>query len=194
MNFLAHLHLSYPDQAEMVGNFIGDYVKGSKFKDYPADISRGIQLHRKIDSFTDSHTLQRECKVLFREDFGLYAGIITDMLFDHLLAKNWNKYCEITLVEFTDYAYKSLYSFHSKLPERVQYFLPKMKAIDRLYSYKSIEGLTEAMQLMTKYTSLPDYTEKAITTIESNIDFLEHKFDDFYQELMKYVPEERSRF
>lgn len=191
MNFLAHLHLSYPHKPEMVGNFIGDYVKGRQYNAYPQEISQGIQLHRKIDSFTDRHQLQRDCKALFRKEYALYAGIITDMLFDHLLAKDWSSYSDMRLMAFSDFSYNALYSFYDDLPERVQGFLPKMKASDRLCSYATLNGIIESISLMSRYTSLPEHSLAARSIIESNYSFLEAKFHQFYQELMLYVANER---
>ena len=71
MNYLAHLYLSGDDEAIMVGNFIGDYVKGKSYKNFPADIQKGILLHRQIDFFTDQHLKFREAKKLLNGDYGL---------------------------------------------------------------------------------------------------------------------------
>jgi acyl carrier protein phosphodiesterase len=50
MNFLAHIYLSNNDPKIMVGNFIGDFVKGRNFSDrFEPQIARGIALHRLID-------------------------------------------------------------------------------------------------------------------------------------------------
>ena len=100
MNFLAHIYLSGEDEKLMVGNFIGDYVKGKDYENYPTPIREGILLHRQIDFFTDSHSQFREAKKLLVEEFGLYSGIIIDLLYDHLLAKNWNNYSEQNLRSF----------------------------------------------------------------------------------------------
>ena len=54
MNYLAHIYLSGTDEKTLVGNFIGDFIKGNKYASYPVDIQNGILLHRKIDSFTDA--------------------------------------------------------------------------------------------------------------------------------------------
>ena len=69
MNFLAHLYLSGEDDEVKLGNFIGDYVKGSKYLEYAEKIKKGILLHRKIDSFTDSHPLIKEASEAFRLAF-----------------------------------------------------------------------------------------------------------------------------
>ena len=62
MNFLAHLYLSGNDENIMIGNFIGDHVKGNNFLKYDESIIFGIKLHRMIDAFTDSHPLVEESK------------------------------------------------------------------------------------------------------------------------------------
>ena len=48
MNYLAHIFLSGSNRKVQLGNFVGDAVKGSSYKNYPPDIAKGIQLHRAI--------------------------------------------------------------------------------------------------------------------------------------------------
>ena len=55
MNYLAHLYLSGKNEDILIGNFIADSVKGSKYKNYPTEIQRGVVLHRQIDTHTDAH-------------------------------------------------------------------------------------------------------------------------------------------
>ncbi|HEY3430492.1 MAG TPA: DUF479 domain-containing protein, partial [Cyclobacteriaceae bacterium] len=63
MNFLAHLYLSGTHQKVMVGNFIGDFVKGrNALETFEPEIVKGIELHRGIDEFTDSHPIVTESK------------------------------------------------------------------------------------------------------------------------------------
>lgn len=42
MNYLAHLYLSGNNEDVLIGNFIADSVKGSKYKDYTSKIQQGI--------------------------------------------------------------------------------------------------------------------------------------------------------
>lgn len=191
MNFLAHLHLSYPHRSEMVGNFIGDFVKGRNYLSYPDDISRGIKLHRSIDSFTDTHPIHKKCRKLFADDYRLYSGVIVDMVFDHYLAKGWKEYNELKLKEFSQLSYKILEDHVLTLPERAQGILQKLKKSDRLASYETIEGLSEAISLMSRYTTLPDHTSNAIEIIIENSIYLENQFNIFYRELIKFVFNER---
>lgn len=49
MNYLAHVFLSGPNRKVQLGNFVGDAVKGSSYKNYPPDIAKGIQLHEDVN-------------------------------------------------------------------------------------------------------------------------------------------------
>lgn len=59
MNFLAHLFLGRDTDDLLVGSYLGDFVKGEINGELPTDITRGILLHRHIDSFTDRHPLHK---------------------------------------------------------------------------------------------------------------------------------------
>ena len=81
MNYLAHIYLSGDSDEIMLGNFIGDYVKGNKYLNYPDQVAFGIRLHRRIDLFTDQHPDVRKCIDILRPGYGRYAGIVTDVFF-----------------------------------------------------------------------------------------------------------------
>ena len=57
MNFLSHLYLSGDSEGLILGNFIADGVKGSNLGHFEKEVQRGILLHRKIDTFTDTHPI-----------------------------------------------------------------------------------------------------------------------------------------
>ncbi len=192
MNFLAHQHLSYPYRSEMVGNFMGDYVKGKGYQNYDKEIAQGIILHRHIDTFTDTHAVLKCCKKPFLETYGLYAGVIVDMVFDYLLAKNWHLYCDLTLDVFAEQVYANLFENYKILPHRIQEFLPKMKAAQRLQSYATLSGITEAIRLMSRYTSLPDHTLLFREILMTNEQLLETYFFSFYDEMQHFVNKERT--
>jgi acyl carrier protein phosphodiesterase len=187
MNYLAHLYLSGDDENVITGNFIGDYVKGKNYLKYPGKIREGILLHRQIDSFTDAHPCFKEVKVLLRPDFGLFSGIITDLLYDHLLAANWHSFSEIPLYDFTQNIHEILLFHHAYLPERVQGFLPSLMKSRRLESYASSEGMRRTLEIMSQYTSLPENAPEAMKIAEDNIDFLQKNFDAFINEMIGFV-------
>ncbi|NVK49164.1 MAG: DUF479 domain-containing protein, partial [Cyclobacteriaceae bacterium] len=85
MNFLAHAFLSFGHEKILVGNFIADFVKGKQIEKYEKQIQIGIQLHRAIDLFTDSHPLVKAAQSYLRPKFGHYSSVITDVFFDYFL-------------------------------------------------------------------------------------------------------------
>ena len=51
MNFLAHAYFANGDAHRIVGQFCGDFVRGSDLSAYSSGIQRGIRMHRQIDAF-----------------------------------------------------------------------------------------------------------------------------------------------
>ncbi|BDX07387.1 ACP phosphodiesterase [Planctobacterium marinum] len=88
MNYLAHIHLASITETSLVGNFAGDFVRGSVLSDLPEPIQQGIKIHRKVDSFTDRHDKVRLAKQGFPAKLRRTAGICLDIWFDHLLLLN----------------------------------------------------------------------------------------------------------
>jgi acyl carrier protein phosphodiesterase len=187
MNYLAHLYLSGDDEDVLLGNFIGDYVKGKKYLEFPETIQKGILLHRQIDFFTDANFCFREAKQLLRNDYGLHSGIVIDLFYDHFLAKNWSVYSDSSLRDFAKKAHAILLSRFFYLPKRVQGFLPFLIQHKRLESYATTEGIQKTLEIMGRYTSLPEKSAKAIEILKVNLDFLETNFFCFMNEMFEFV-------
>lgn len=190
MNYLAHLYLSGENEKVIVGNFIGDYVKGNKFLQFPGAIRNGIIMHRYIDTFTDKHPCVREAKQPLLQDYGLYAGIVIDLFYDHFLALNWRNYSHLSLREFSKYVHAVLLSHFVYLPARVQNFLPSLIQHRRLESYARKEGIFKSLELMSRYTSLPANSKAAMRILQTNYSFYEDNFSRFMQEIIDYVADE----
>ncbi|NVO11618.1 MAG: DUF479 domain-containing protein [Bacteroidales bacterium] len=187
MNFLAHLYLSGSDVEIRLGNFIGDYVKGKSFDQYPVGVQKGIILHRDIDTFTDKHQSTRECINLLRPGYGKYAGVVVDVLFDHVLANEWYRYSESDLKWYTRKFYLQMVLKYSLLPVRVREFLPFMIHSNRLYSYRTKEGLGKAIEIMSSVTSLPSKPGYAIETLDLNYEGIFRNFNMLFPEMMAFV-------
>ncbi len=190
MNYLAHLYLSGEDEQVTVGNFIGDYVKGKNYTNYPEKIQKGILMHRRIDWYTDHHKNFREAKKLLYNEYGLYSGIIIDLFYDHLLAKKWNYYSLSTLRTFAKRIHAILLSNFLHLPSRVQGFLPFLIQNRRLESYATTSGIQKSLEIMSRYTSLPDKSKKAIEILELNFSFLEKNFMSFMNDIIDFISNE----
>ncbi len=187
MNYLAHIYLSGESDEIILGNFIGDYVKGNKYLNYPEEVAYGIRLHRSIDQFTDQHPDVRKCIDLVKPGYGRYAGIITDVFFDHFLAANWNDYSSHTLRQMAKHAHAVFLSNFRLLPFRVKQFLPFLIQHKRLESYAKRENLHQVLEIMSRRTSLPPKTDWAMQVLFQEYDQFEALFRSFFAEMIEYV-------
>ncbi|PTN07234.1 ACP phosphodiesterase [Mangrovibacterium marinum] len=192
MNFLAHLYLSGDSDELLLGNFIGDYVKGRKYLTFSAEVQKGILLHRAIDAYTDSHPLVKEAADFFRPHYGRYAGIVTDVILDHFLARYWRDYSVYSLREFAKHVHAVLLSNFFQLPIRVKGFLPFLIQHKRLESYARVEGIQQSLHIMAHRTSLPDKTNQAMDVLETNFELLHELFDRFFVEIICYVEQQHG--
>ncbi|AFU19890.1 ACP phosphodiesterase [Actinobacillus suis] len=96
MNFLAHSMISFeldkimPNSRTLFGNFAGDFYKGRiENLAVASHIQNGVRLHRLIDSTTDRR--ENFLNPLLAEELGRFKGIVSDIVIDHFLAKNFNR-------------------------------------------------------------------------------------------------------
>lgn len=185
MNYLAHLYLSGPEAKVKVGNFIGDFIKGSSYVRYAPSIRKGIILHRKIDFFTDNHPVFKESSRRFQPMYRRYSGVVTDIAYDHFLAAYWNQFSQQTLKSFVSESHRILIMHYFSLPGTVKQFLPFLIKSRRMENYKTIEGIEKTLRIMSAHSTLPNHTEWAIDQINNNYDNFKCEFFIFFEEIIK---------
>ena len=190
MNFLAHIYLGGDNEDLMIGNFIADYVKGKKMYDYPEGIRKGIDLHRKIDYFTDHHLITSRSKDPLREKYRHYSGVLVDLFYDHFLAKNFLDYSRVDLKDFSLNIYEKLSRRKSELPTGVQDFLPIMIERNWLLSYASLEGISRVMTGLSKRVNFENRMDEAIYDLKAGYPAFEADFTEFFPELITFVEQE----
>lgn len=191
MNYLAHIYLAEDSEESILGNMMGDFVKGAIGNNYHPEIAKGIRTHRKVDAFTDSHEKFRASKKLMSPGRRRFAGIIIDLAFDHFLAKNWASYSDTELDRFIHKTYELLKRHRTALPERLRFFLPRMIDEDWLGSYCTLDGTGKAIDRISerlrrrfdRENALPG----AIEEVESNYIELETNFNAFFPDLISFV-------
>ena len=67
MNYLAHIFLSGDNDLLKIGNFLGDFVRSKDQKNYHPQIQKGINLHRYIDHYTDTHAIVKKSKIFLKK-------------------------------------------------------------------------------------------------------------------------------
>lgn len=149
MNYLFHLYLSGDDPDILTGNFMGDFVKGRLDDSYPPLLRRGIELHRRIDSFAQSQPQFTRSRLRLSREFGLYRGILVDLFYDHFLSVTWSDWSAEPLTDYLHRVRRIVEGNSSCLPERLQGLLPVIFD-DMIPSYREAEGVGRALARMSK--------------------------------------------
>jgi len=186
MNHLAHCLLSGESESVLLGNFIGDYVKGSAWKLYPPGVQYGLLLHRHIDSFTDGHAIARRSVHRLRPVAGRYAAPVNDVLYDHLLAIHWHKYVPVSLDTFAESTYLRLSETYLMPPE-LQERLPRMVAGRFLQGYGERAGLAWIMDRFSMRLGQKFDAESIISHFFDQINLYSEDFTGFFPELQESV-------
>jgi acyl carrier protein phosphodiesterase len=187
MNYLAHIFLSGTDNEVMIGNFIGDYVKGKEYTMYPPSIRKGVLLHRRIDAYTDRHKIVHQSMSYFAPKYHKYAGIIVDILYDHFLANSWDKFSPQPLSVYKENLFDCLKKNYAILPERVQFFVPSFIKNDWIEIYSSTEGIINVLARMSMRTTLPDQSEFAREILRKYYIQLQSEFLTYFPDIIRYV-------
>lgn len=190
MNFLAHLYLSHGINEVMIGNFIGDYVKGKKYESYSPEIQKGIILHRKIDAYTDTHIIVKKSTNRFKPCYDRYASVVIDVIYDHYLAKNWNNYSNENLNEYVNKIHSYLLRHYFSLPARVKGFLPFLIKSRRLENYQFLWGIEKSLSIMANHSSLPEKSACAIKVMTEQYEEIQYEFENYFEQLQNMVKEE----
>jgi len=185
MNFLAHLHLSGGSEEIMIGNFIGDFVRGNPEGVFGPQISQGIFLHRVIDEFTDRHEIVRESKAKLKNKYRHYSGVIVDIFYDHYLAANWETFSDIPLEKFAAKCYDTLNKNSEILPNKVNYMIKYMEKENWLLNYKYLEGIKRSLFGMSRRTKFDSKMDQAIKELELFYLDFQNEFMAFYPQLME---------
>lgn len=164
---------------------MADGIRGHDYLEFPADIQKGVILHRAIDTFTDAHPVFRKSKHRLHEAYGHYSGVIIDVFYDHFLAKNWTQYSNIRLADYVSHFYKILQDNYDLLTPRTQGLLPYMKAQNWLVSYASIDGIEKILFQM-------DQRSKNKSNMQYSVKELREFYDDFEQEFTLFFEELRT--
>jgi acyl carrier protein phosphodiesterase len=156
LNYLVHLFLAEPTADSLLGNLMGDFVKGRLGPEWPEGIRRGIALHRGVDRFAHDHPVYRRSRSRLPDAFGHYRGILVDVFYDHFLARSWERHHPLPLPEFARRVYRLLEVHHAHLPPGLQTVAPRMIAGNWLVSYREVATVGLALQRMSARIRRPN--------------------------------------
>jgi len=149
VNILFHLYLSGDDPELLVGNFMGDFVKGPLDNTYPPRVRQGLLLHRKIDAFAQRDAHFQRSRLRLPSHYGLYRGVLVDLFYDHFLAKEWSSWSGIPFADYLAWAQQLVEKQRTILPPRLQELAaPIFNEI--LPSYQKVAGTELALRRMSR--------------------------------------------
>ena len=178
MNYLAHLYLAGDDPDLQVGGLLGDFVKGPLRGDYPPRIEAGIELHRRIDARCDDLPAIRALRAQFPDPWRRYGGIVIDVVFDHLLARDWDDLHPRPLADFCRSFYCALADRRALLPERARAFCDHAPGARWLESYCDAGQIPRVLARIGQRLRRPVHLERAWPLPQASVAAVESAFRD----------------
>lgn len=187
MNFLAHFFLCADHAALTTGNFLGDFVKGKKYTQYPAPVAKGILMHREIDAFTDKHPSFLASKLHLAPVYGHYAGVVVDMFYDHLLARHWSEYSTQPLEQFISQVYRQLQAQQHLFPAPAARVYHYMVQHNWLQGYTQIAGIQWALEGIARRSAYAPDMSRAAEHFQQHCVALHKEFQVFFPQLTRHI-------
>lgn len=191
MNYLAHAFLAGPIAADRIGGIAGDFVRGP-LDPLPAGIGpvlgAGLVLHRRIDSFADTHPAFIRSRARVSARRRRVGGIMVDLFYDHFLAVHWSQLAgelpgERDLERFVANTYALIASHHEPLPDSFHQMFAHMVRENWLASYRDPSAVALALDRLGQYRlRQPNQLQGA------GEELLEH-YSAFEQDFMEFLPD-----
>ena len=173
----------------MYANIHGDFIRGRNFSHLPKKLEQGIHLHRMIDDYIDNHPTVLE---LMRKLYGplpKVAGIAVDLYFDHILAKEWDKFHSQPLDEFIDGFYEAELEHEDQYSPKFKFMIEKMKEKNWLYQYQFEYGLMKACKGVSSRISFPNVLDTAHRVFKTYETEVEKAFFEFMEDAIPHHKE-----
>lgn len=189
MNWLAHILLSRRDIDYQLGNLLADPLKGKPWQGASESIAAGMQMHRAIDRFTDTHSIF-VCSKRRLGDRGYLKGVVIDLLYDHYLARNWQLYAADPLADFLECFHTSALQTSTVFPDRPKYIINRLASSNMLAGYADFTGFINALhridQRISPRLKQKDSALNYLTAVEREYDDLQADFERFFPELIAF--------
>ena len=185
MNYLAHTALSKATPMSLIGNLLGDFMKGVNRDALYPEIREGLDNHRDVDALTDRHPDVVNLKPLFRDNTRRFAGVAIDIYFDYLLCKHWDSFYELPLAVFIEQTYALLDNSRHLVPsETMRFALGRMTKQDWFSAYRDEDMIFKVIERAANRIRYPNMFTESIADIQQNREHLERGFLRLYPELM----------
>ena len=192
MNHLAHALLAAPDEDLMFGGLIADFLRGAIDPSLPPRVRQGVRLHRAIDRTTDGHPEVVAARALFELPLRRYAGVVLDLWFDHLLARDWRRYGRGSLDAFSREVQHLLAERHAHAPPRMHGFLAYLQANDLPRAYADRAMMERVFIGLSHRIGRENPLADALEQIAPRETAIQRHFDAFMPDLTTWAERERA--
>lgn len=190
MNHLAHTFLSYPDEDCLIGNFLTDFLTLNELKSLEPRFLKGVDLHREIDAYTDSHPAVKECVTLLRPLQKKYTPVVIDIYFDYFLIKNWDLFHVMTLNSYIEQVYAVIEANKKFMPTKMHDRIVRMVVSDFLRSCSNSARLKTTFQFLQQRTRFDNLLHRAHEDLLYHESALNSLFLIFFPDLVTFVKSE----
>ena len=187
MNYLAHLYLSQDNGLSKAGNLMADFLKQADLSLQPEGVLRGIENHKATDKFTDSYPAITALRSEFDPAFRRFVPIMLDVSFDHMLAKSWQDYHELELMEFTKRAHQQLSEAEQYMPDLMKNRLRGMAKHGWLASYIEQGTIEKTLISISDRIRFENNLDQAYAEVVKQYAVIEETFDSFFPQLVAHL-------
>lgn len=188
---LAHLFLARTTREGRVGSLLADFTNGTiadLARRFSPAVAESILHHREVDRFTDTHPAVNASSRALAGSYGLYSGIVVDVVFDHFLLRHWGRYTREDRGVFYDSIYSDLGSALGipGLPERFRRVVCGLVERRWLEMYLDLDKLGIALARIGERFPRTTPLDGSVGGIRSCYGVLEDGFLSFFPELIEF--------
>ncbi|MEM1080179.1 MAG: ACP phosphodiesterase [Pseudomonadota bacterium] len=185
MNYLAHLVLAGSEADHRLGALLGDHIKGQlALQSLRPSLVEGVRLHRKIDAWSDRHAAVQDFIQGLSAPWRRYAGIILDVLFDHLLSEQWLHYGPIDQSAFADQTEQLLRQHRADFPLRLQRFTQWAEQVSLWRRMHEREMIQQILTLIGRRHGRPSPLAEGLELLDQHRPEIEQMFARLMPDLM----------
>lgn len=193
MNHLAHALLGASDADILLGGLIADFLRGAVDRTLPRGVRVGIALHRAIDTYTDAHPQVVAARARFAPPYRRYAGILLDVWFDHLLARDWPRYAPGSLHVFSRSVQDLLARRDAELPPRMHAFARYLRSRDLPEAYRDEAVIAEVLRGLSMRLTRANPIAEALPILRGQAAALDRHFAAFFPDLIAHAAQAQRR-
>ncbi|MEO8659981.1 MAG: ACP phosphodiesterase [Bryobacteraceae bacterium] len=192
MNYLAHLYLSDGTSESLLGNLLADFLKAPASAIADARLREGVELHRKIDRFTDSHRIFARSVARCSAARRRAAPVLIDIFYDHFLARDWVEYAPTHLLDFLEQCRVRMLERWHLLPDRARLSMERLMPLHWMARYAEVEGIAVVVDRVALRVRTDIGLAGGVEELVNNYEGLGEDFREFFVELVSYVETQRT--